>query len=272
MHMPLEWVVSIVEDRVGDVYHADSRLTATRCLGCPRETLIGDTKDYVFDPSHANSPHWGTAIHDKLSRNKSSQYFEVRFGAPGDRLPASRLFRGEMGLVGTEGVVLCGKIDKITLGYGAIHDYKLHSETSQRWKGKESGKTDWTTAGQLNIYRHSLEQVEEAATGRIQELIAYHGAMTSKRGPKPWIPEVLPLMTEEQILDVKPGGGEYTVREIIREYQHFFIRQADGMPEDENLEKVALVGRTMFNGSKCVDYCQPGVKAACDKIEGIVEF
>jgi len=271
MHMPLEWVVSIVEDRVGDSYHAGQRMTATRCLGCPREALLADGTDYVFDPAAANSPHWGTAIHEKISRNKSSQYFEVRFGVPGDRLPAARLFRGEMGLVGTEGIVLCGKIDKITLGYGGIHDYKLHSESSQRFKGRDN-KTDWTTAAQLNIYRHSLEQVEEAAIGKVQELIAYHGAMTARRGPRPWIPEVLPLLSEEQILDIKPGGGVHTVREIIREYQLFFRRQHDGVPFKENVKQVALVGRSMYNNTKCTDYCQPGIKKQCDDVEGIEAF
>lgn len=271
MHMPLEWVESIVEDRISDAYHAGTRLTTTRCLGCPRESFIADTKDYVFDPAHANSPHWGTAVHEKISKNRSSQYFEVRFGGPGDALPAARLFRGEMGLVGTEGIVVCGKVDKITLGYGAIHDYKLHSETSQRFKGRDN-KTDWTTAAQLNIYRHSLEDVGAAPPETIQELVAYHGAMTSKRGPRPWIPEVLPLMSQEQILDVKPGGGTFTVREIIREYQRFFIRQSEGVNLDANLHSIALVGRTMFNQAKCTDYCQPGVKQICDRLEGIETF
>lgn len=266
MEFPLEWIASIVEDRTGDTYHAGQRLTATRCLGCPRETLLADTRDYVFDPTSANNPHWGTAVHEKIAKNANCQYFEVRFGGPGDALPAAHLFRGM--LPGTAGIKLAGRVDKVTLGYGEIHDYKLHSESSQRFvtSGK---KKDLTNAAQLNLYRHSLEQVIPEATGKIGALINYHGAMTSARGPKPWTAVIEPFLTEEEILDVQPNGGEATVREIITAYIEFFQRQADGMGLDDNLAMVPLYGRTMFNGSKCTSYCQSDIRRICDGLEGI---
>jgi hypothetical protein len=266
MKMPLEWVISIIEDRLGDAYHAGGRLTTTRCLTCPRETLIADLKPYALDPAKANSPHWGTAIHEKISRNRNSQYFEVCFGGPGDALPPARLFE-EIG-----GIEICGRVDKITVGYGEIHDYKCHSETSQRY---QAGDLDMTTAAQLNIYRLAIEQLVTEAKGKIETMIAYHGAMTSARGPEPWIPSVLPFLTESQILDIMPHVNTKkhetgaTVREIIQDYQAFFARQADGMPLDENLGRVPLRGRKMFGGQKCTAYCQPGVRAICDGLEGL---
>lgn len=260
MKMPLEWVISIVEDRVGDIYHAAGRLTTTRCLGCPRETLLADLKDYTFDPRHANSPQWGTAIHEKVSRNKSSQYFEVCFGS-GEKgaLPPARLF----------GVELAGKIDKITLGYGEIHDYKCHSESAQKFI---HGKKDLTVAAQMNIYRLAIEQVVPEAKGKIHTMIAYHGAMTSARGPEPWIPAVQPFLSEQEILEVKPNGGDATVGEIVQDYADFFTRRRAGMGLDKNLQLVPLRGRTMFGGKKCTDYCQAGIKELCDGLEGIESF
>lgn len=274
MKMPLEWVQSIVEGRLGDGYHAGGRLTTTRCLGCVRESMIADYKGYSFDPRQANSMHWGTAVHEKIARNQSSQYFEVRFGGPGDALPAARLFAGDHGLLDDAGILIAGCVDKITIGYGEIHDYKTHSENSQRFQGAP----EFTVSAQVNIYRLAVEQVVPEAKGKINAMIAYHGAMTSARGPEPWKPVVLPFMTEEEILDGMPnvnrkkGETGFTAREIIREYQGFFRRQAEGMPLDDNLAMLALVGRKMYGGQKCVAYCQPDVRRICDGLEGIPTY
>lgn len=269
--LPMAWARRIVAGRLGDRYHADGRLTTTRILTCPREALFQDLKDVSFDVRSANSMEWGTAIHSHLETDPDEdQYVEIRFGGPGDTLPAARLFVGMIDGLMDEGVLICGKVDHITLGYGEIHDYKCHSENSQRFQA--SGKLDPTTAAQLNIYRLAIEQVVPAAAGKFETLIVYHGAMTSARGPEPWITAVQPMMTEQQILGVKPNGGDHTVREIIIAYRDFERRKAEGCPLDENLAQVLLGGRSMFGRKKCTDYCQPGVKMACDEAEGITTF
>ena len=164
------------------------------------------------------------------------------------------------------GILVAGQVDKILWNYKGIHDYKTHAESSQKFKGAP----DPNVAAQLNIYRIALEQVVPAAKGQFEELVAYHGAMTSARGPEPWKPVVEPFMSEEEILKVHPGGGDYTALEVILEYIGFFERQAQGMPVDENLGRVALIGRTMYRKTKCELYCQPGVRGICDAFAGIV--
>ena len=271
MKMPLAWARRIVRGRLSDRYHADGRLTTTRLLTCPRETLIQDLLPVVFDVRAANSLEWGTAIHSHLETEpEEDQYVEIRFGGPGDALPPARLFAGLGGLP-EDGILICGKVDHVTLGYGEIHDYKCHGESSQRFKA--SGKLDETTAVQMNIYRKALEQVVVGATaGCFQRLIAYHGAMTAARGPEPWIPQVQPMMTEEEILNTRTSGGASTVREHIEDYIGFTARAAAGVELRENLKLLPLRGRTMYGKKKCSDYCMPGTKAECDGLEGIFTF
>lgn len=255
-YMPQAWAASIVKDRLADRYHADGRLTVTRLLTCPRETLIADYMDVAFDPRSMNSIHWGTAIHAALERDSENlQYVEIRFGGPDDELPAANLL----------GVKIAGKIDHITAGFGEIHDYKCHSEMAQKFVGRQMGNQ----APQLNLYRMGLMDVMPETKGKLERLIAYHGAMTSAKGPEPWIPETLPIMTEAQILAFRPSGGEASVVDIIRAYLKFNVRQVEGMDLNENLKLVPIYGRSMFNRKKCTSYCQPGVKAACDELEGI---
>lgn len=268
--VPAAWAASIVKNRLDDRYHADGRLTVTRALTCPRETLIQDFKSVTFDVRDENNLYWGTVIHAALeqgSTSVNSQLVEIRFGGPGDKLPSARLFVGPE-LFG-EGIEFCGKADHVTMGWGAIHDYKCHSETTQRFK---SGKVDISTAVQMNLYRLSLMQVIPEAAGKLDELIAYHCAMTSASGPAPWITEVQPLMTEEQILAAKPNGGDATVRDIITAYLKFKLRRDAHMPLDENLKLVPLYGRTMFRQIKCTKYCASGVRGVCDQLEGIQNF
>lgn len=270
MKMPLGWVIGVVRGALRDRLHADGRLTATRVLTCAREVLIRDFLDVFFDPRSANSTQWGTNNHEFIAANSpTGGYVKVSFGGPDSALPAARLL----------GVEMAGELDHIVSDFSAIHDYKMHAMTAQSFKA--SGKPDETTAGQMNIYRLALEQVCESARGKVQELLAFHGSMApaseklycwrckSSSACPPWMPQVQPILSEEQIAQIKPGGGEFTVAEIITEYEGFFKRQADGVALEDNLRMVPLIGRTMFGKKKCTEYCQPGVKFECDRLEGI---
>lgn len=88
------------------------------------------------------------------------------------------------------------------------------------------------------------------------------------------------MMSEEEILAVKPAGARYTVAEIIGMYLRFQRELAAAHADhvvgnsqfQERLEaairNIPLVGREMWRGSKCQSYCS--VKTTCDRIEGII--
>ncbi len=271
--MPLPRINGILASIQGDTTHQGGRITATRVLTCARQVIIEDSIPTPFDVLSYNSIYDGVIEHEAMQRHAPpGTYTEVRLPLPGQEPP--RLF----------GVPIEGTIDFLTADLREIHDYKKHSETAQKFKFQRGG-ADQELAAQLNIYRLLLEQCLPEA--HVERLVVWHGAMTSAGGPPPWFRVELPLMTEEEIAEIRPNGGDYAVRQIVAEYVKFSrgaalptdaevgLAGTEPPPSEESaleaaIRRVPLMGRKMWGGKKCVSYC--AVKDICDRIEGITRL
>jgi hypothetical protein len=266
--MYLPWLIGMVATSQRDTLHVEGRLTATRCTACSAAVLIGDFKNTYLDPPSRNSMTWGTAMHAFCEQFPApGAFMEIRF--PDEGVAAPKL----------GGMEIAGKMDYLP-PLRRIEDLKCTNQISQEFKnptGKwgKSWSPDMDTAVQLNIYRICKEQLGIGGEETVEEMIAWHAAMCSAAGPPPWIPETLPFLSEEQILDHKPAGGIYAVRDILGDYKAFNERRASGMPLDDNLRLVPLRGREMYRdrktgvGQKCLKWCDKGTKGCCDWLHGI---
>ena len=125
------------------------------------------------------------------------------------------------------------------------------------------------------VYKLALERSRPGLNVRSAKI--WHGAMTSDGGkwfrkrwgkcpkchskvqvtveeeaPPPWIDYPVPFMEEDEILSMRPNGGEYTVAEIVEEYRLFAERLKDireGVPNEvkgdvleDAVKKIPLVG------------------------------
>jgi hypothetical protein len=73
------------------------------------------------------------------------------------------------------------------------------------------------------------------------------------------------FMDEAEILSVRPLDGDFSVRDIIREYKLFVKRRSEGMPKAEAVALIPLMGKTTKRYSEC-DYCT--VRGKCGELAG----
>lgn len=284
----LEWIEDILDDVTSDTLHRDGNITATRLLGCPRETVLLDNLPVALDPGRLHNAKWGSVFHDRLhQRAARGTYAEVSLPPDGAEPPI--LF----------GVPVRGKVDKVRADFSEICDWKTHGETSHqiKYRLKQAGRIDRELAAQLNIYRiliaRSVLKVPDDQFRPV--LTAWHVAQVrARRGPgepppKPrgksgWMPEEppppgfrvrLPIMSEEEIArmrpfddDEAPGTQPYTVRDFVGMYEGFRRDRAAGMAMQDAVRKnLPLVGRGVWKGTKCTRYC--AALELCDGIEGV---
>lgn len=257
--MPLAWIKSILETQAGD-YHKGNVITPTRLLTCPREQAILDNADggTVLDVTSMNAIHWGNVMHKELERMAhASGYAEVRIPPEGADPPMIC------------GVPIIGKVDIVSKDYKVIGDYKTHSEYAQKWVSN-SAKIEDTV--QLNFYRIGIAKSVLNVDPReyLPDLVIWHGAMASANGPAPWIRARAKIMTEEEILAVKPKGATRTVADFIQTYQNFHKELKLGVPVQDAIKRMPLDGRPMMRGKKCLMYCL--AKGPCDQLEGVMSI
>jgi hypothetical protein len=239
-----------------DDFHAGNRITITRLLTCPREIAICDNVPVPHvDLRKRDSLRKGTVIHADLERHTVDGYGEVEFPRPGK--PAPLLL----------GAPISGRIDWVAADFGEIHDYKSHAETSRKMKTRILTAPENDSA-QLNIARILIarDMLDVDPPTYRPKLIAWHTAQV-KGGAVPWLPVEQPYMSEEDIGDYKPSGGEYSVREMLAMYQQFHRSIADGMEMRDAIKQIPLAGRKMFRKKKCQLYCV--AQPFCDGLEGI---
>lgn len=272
---PLECLLAILEGAQSDKYHSGGRLTATRILGCPRETMILDNKAIVYDVRNGGAAFFGTLMHERMARlARPGAYKEIV-------IPPF-----EFG-----GYQLEGKTDRVKGDFSEIKDWKGHSEQTQNFKYKRfmEGKVDHEGAAQLNIYRigiaKSVLHIDPAEYR--PRLVLVHGANVSWGSP-PWFEAEQPIMSEEEILAMRPFDDDenpmtqpYTVRELMEQHIEAQKRidsiKASGLTEsakareiDNIIADMPMVGRNVFVwkynrktrrreklpcGDKCTKYC-----------------
>lgn len=258
--LPLPWIASLLDAQLRDERHRDNNITATRLLTCPRQVAIEDNIPSMLDLRQTNTPHVGTVIHREMAFQQSAENANVRV--------SGQLFGVQ--ITGEMDVVLRNKEGKVE----AIEDYKFHGEVSQGFKF--SAAVDPEGAAQLNIYRMLGEQCRDDFA--VKRMGLWHGAIVSARSKAPaWFYRPVPMLTEQNIANIKPNGAAYTVAQIVEQYAAFH-RGLHALPEGlEGAEReqavraliktMPLVGREMWRGSKCTTYCV--VRRTCDAIEGI---
>jgi hypothetical protein len=278
--MPIGWILSLLKRREADKDHSGGAITATRLLGCPRQTLIEDfvapiAEDrnfgLVFDPRRMNSAHFGTIIHKEIEEHTPGGYKEIRFPRPGT--PPFELDFGE-------GVTCApsGAIDYLHPDTVILEDYKTHSEAAHKFKWNRKA-ADPEVRAQFGIYKALVERGVEDA--HVKKAIVWHGAMVSARHPAPpWFHiDVVPLSLQE-IGDLRPFGSRHTVREVITMYKWALQQMSEitaerGTPSwysafDRIVSGLAMVGETMFGGQKCTSYCGPA-QPYCFRLAGKAE-
>lgn len=245
----------------GDRFHSGGRITATRLLTCPREVAILDSIPITYDPVRGHSAYIGTLVHKDMEEGgEPGEYTEIEVPPPGCDPPI------------VCGIPMRGKIDDVSAPLDGIGDYKFHGDRSYNFKADRGGVSPELRA-QLSIYKYAIERSVPGAN--IKRLWCWHGAMTAAtNGTGPWFDVEVPPMTEEEILNLrpldderKPGKQPYTVRDFIKMYADHAERVANGMDVRESIKLIPLVGRPMFGGKKCTNYCSAMFQ--CNEMEGI---
>lgn len=269
---PIEWLRKLIQNASADKYHAEGRITATRIIGCPRESAILDNKQIAYDPRGGNNAFHGTLLHKVLEDMEApGEYKEVTIPP----FPFG-------------GVMLEGKCDRVASDFSVIKDWKTHAESSQGWKFKDfnEGKQDLEGAIQANIYRIGIaKSILKIEPDKYRPtLILVHGANTA-HGGVPWFEWEQPILTEEQILKMRPhddrehpGTQPFTVAELIKQHVDFAVAKESLDPKKGNatgqidniIANMPLVGKNMWAwrwnkaarakqrlefGDKCTRYC-----------------
>jgi hypothetical protein len=243
-----------------DVRHAGLDLTATRCSGCPRQTYLETQMEYRIDPSKAAVRVRGTVLHDAAAR-----LFDPELWYTEETDPVRLTIEGEIG-----GYRVSMKADAIRRDLGEIVDLKFPMDFSIKWRGKPFAAEKHIP--QMNLARLLLAQqdwaVEAGYDPDAVQLTVWDHACGLNDGP---VALAVKHVTEGELLEIKPGGGEYTMGQIMEVHQ-WMIEQHEGRGEDtiETREKVAaslpLIGQRMFNGKKCPQYCD--VEPLCSALVG----
>jgi hypothetical protein len=243
-------VRAILAKLTQDTVHASGNLTATRLLTCPREVAISDFLHPIIDIRKFDSTHTGTLVHEDLARWAGGGKAEQRLTAT---------FLGEKVSV---------QPDYISADKRYLVEYKYHAEGGQVWAASSpSPRVEYGV--QMNLARLGVEQ----ETGKpVFSLQVEEGAMCGKSRkiwdralPQAWISKEVPIMTEAEMGEVRPLGGEATVRELMEDYKKYMplLREGGG---EKVIAKMPLRGRTMLNKLKC-KMCS--VQEDCDRLEGI---
>ena len=262
--MPFPWLMAILQRNLNDKTHRDNNLTVTRILGCPRATAIDDNLPNVVDLKHFNSPTWGTAIHEFMERHTPPGTFtEIVFPREGQEAPM------------VLGVKLRGTLDVLSGNTVVMEDYKCTSESSMRFRWNRKSTADPEVRAQCSLYKIIAEKCLPGTV--IKEAVIWNGAMTSaKCVAPPWFKVPVDWMTEHEIGEMRPHGANYTVNELIAQHLQFQKELAEVTePEGDArfdavaklIGKMPMVGRPMWNGAKCENYCAS--KETCYGIEGI---
>lgn len=267
-----------------DIRHSTPALTVTRCLTCPRETFIETLLSYAADPAERFTMDRGSALHAFAADNWPEGYI------------SEATHRGQLTVSGKLfGVPLSAQLDALRVEAGRpveIIDLKFPSDWSVKWRGRAfaDDSAQWTKAigripqptpkldhaVQLNVQRLLLGQQQWAlAVGYDADTVdmtLWDHATGSNEGP---VAFPIPRIDEAAMLEVRPGGGRYTVAEIVAAHAEALARyEAEKPTTDEARERICaslpLVGAAGMFGdrikpsTKCVQYC--AARGVCDRL------
>lgn len=245
------WYQALLYRQLHDTRHRDGKLTVTRLLTCPREWLLSDFLPYTFNPKSARTPHVGTLV----------QAEKAKFAPLG--WVAEREVSGELW-----GLPVSASIDLSLLSgggdmppIGRISEGKFHAFD-------KDGRDPWSLKpdmiAQVNMQRLLWEQSEPGL--QVVEMKVTRDSMAAKESAT----FEVPVWDLEQIGRHRPGGGDFTVKQIAGFAQQVtnLVNEDDGIDQDELVRAISdtpLVGLSMFHETKCTKYC--AMRQVCDKVQ-----
>ena len=263
------------EKENADLRHQGFNLTTTRTMGCPREQFIKVFLPYYTNPAAKAAADRGSALHVMAAKYAPPGWItEIR--DPVRMAVEGKLFKEDFPDDDGDGVTLSGLIDAVNPGVQGLPWELVDWKFPKDWSIGFRGKNPLTNEIQMNINRLLLAQqpwaIEEGYDPDTALLTIWDHAIGKAEGPAPL---VIKHVTEFEILEARPFGGQYTVREIIE--THLAIK--DLIDEEGGEEallaikdtqrlmamtaQIPMVGETQMNASKCSSYCD--VEYLCSK-------
>jgi hypothetical protein len=162
------------------------------------------------------------------------------------------------------------KIDALKKDYSHLMDWKFRGDGAERWVDPQ-GRAKDEDAAQLNMARMLMEQsLSRDLAG--MEMTVWVMAGTTVR-------TTVPFMTQDQLGAIRPGGGEYTIREIFSQLKTAmdqWVDLDDDLYNDKHLPareaiigELPMVGNKMYSskrGNMCTLYCE--VQDECYRCSG----
>jgi hypothetical protein len=236
-----------------DVRHAGMGVTATRTMGCPRATAIECLKTFHGDPRRVMLASRGSAAHEAVAKALDSGAWYTEANDPMRLVVEGVLFKG-LDPDWPEGVKVSAMMDGLRRDLTEIVDWKFPKDWSVKFRRGRGNKGTPEHGVQLNIIRLLLAQQEWAIREgydpeKVKMTIWDHGFGMDLEGPEPM---VVGAMSEGEILDVRPWGGQVTVRDrigMLVELQ----QEMEGPVHDPDalLASAPLVGEKDMNGKRC---------------------
>lgn len=284
-----------------DERHRTLNLTATRCLGCPRQTFLNVLFPYYPNPRKSALADRSSMLHEGLARWWNPEVYFAEGVA--NTVLHGTLFGLSLSLqldvmkyvrdTGNDAHADKARPPRIV----EIADNKFGRDWSSAYRDKPgfgvaaAGKSKFDHALQLNIIRLVLAQQPWAIEGGFDPesvlLTVYDYAEGRDDGLG--VPLKCDHMTEEQVRNAKPAIAQpwekrhdphtyaraATVEEIVREHawaQYRYSQIPEGMRSrgeraciEEAVAPTRLIGALgMFGGQMCDKYCDS--KETCDAL------
>lgn len=239
-----------------DTRHQGPNVTITSGLSCPRKTFISRSFPTYPDPTKMWKMQRGTWLHEMVGLSLSENDAWVTEEGDHDGC----VFKGN--IFGTDMTCL---IDARKKDWSQLIDWKFRGDGAERWIDP-MGAAKTEDAAQLNMARLLMEQQENQD---LRDMAMYVWVMSGAM-----VKTTCAYMTEEQIGQVRPGGGKYNVKEIFTllnagfaEWVHI-AKELNVEPTQvphEKLQpvvaKMPMVGEGMFASKRkgtnmCTSYCE----------------
>lgn len=258
--MALPFILGAIDKQLGDGVHRDNKMSASRLAHCLRKMAIEDNIPCRVDVRDLDSLTKGIALHE-FCEKYTPDWMLAEYELPQEGKPKPLLFEG------TESEIeIRGRIDVLDKFSAVLEDYKSTSEWSQK-KRFERGAAELEWNIQASVYKILLQKCEGVM---VSKAVIWSTAQVSRASKAPgWVEIPIVFMNEREILNARPLDGDFSVRDIIREYKKFVDALAQGTDPKVAVANVPLMGQTTRKFKEC-DYCT--VKWDCTRIAGGVQW
>jgi len=250
-----------------DTRHSGTNITITAGLGCPRQILVHRMLPIAQDPTKMWVMQRGTWLHEMIGMRMGENEEWWSEESDVDNCEYSgKLF----------GIDMSCRVDALRKDYGVLVDWKFRKDFAERWVDAQ-GRAKAEDAAQVNMARMLIEQNIGRSLDSM-EMYIWVMAGEMKRTRAAW-------MSEQDVGNVRPGGGKYTIAEnfrmldeSMRAWKTMAASHGDDLyavPEAQCrklIDVLPMVGETMYQRrnepslNKCTQYCE--VQDECYKCGG----